>query len=178
VDATPIRHAAAAAQPGALTRRSATAAGPISSAVDSTAPTASEHLNLLVSAGVLASPVLSKDGSTIYVNGRDERLWALHAADGKPKWSVPLAFLAQTPPYDHCTMTAGPFADDTLTKRFGELLLGMDYGDQDLRPLLDLEGLKQWLPPRLEGYAQLERAVDEAGFYDAEGAIRASDYRP
>jgi phosphonate transport system substrate-binding protein len=86
--------------------------------------------------------------------------------------------LAQTPPYDHCTMTAGPSADDTLTKRFGELLLGMDYGDQDLRPLLDLEGLKQWLPPRLEGYAQLERAVDEAGFYDAEGTIRASDYRP
>jgi ABC-type phosphate/phosphonate transport system substrate-binding protein len=86
--------------------------------------------------------------------------------------------LAQTPPYDHCTMTAGPSAGDTLTKRFGELLLGMDYGDQDLRPLLDLEGLKQWLPPRLEGYAQLERAVDEAGFYDAEGTIRASDYRP
>ncbi len=51
-----------------------------------------------VSAGVLASPVLSNDGSTIYVNGRDERLWALHAADGKPKWSVPLKFLAQTPP--------------------------------------------------------------------------------
>jgi outer membrane protein assembly factor BamB len=42
--------------------------------------------------------VLSSDGSTIYVNGRDERLWALHAADGKPKWSVPLKFLAQTPP--------------------------------------------------------------------------------
>jgi outer membrane protein assembly factor BamB len=51
-----------------------------------------------VSAGVLASPVLSSDGSTIYVNGRDERLWALHAADGKPKWSMPLKFLAQTPP--------------------------------------------------------------------------------
>jgi outer membrane protein assembly factor BamB len=51
-----------------------------------------------VSAGVLGSPVLSSDGTTIYVNGRDERLWALHAADGKPKWSVPLKFLAQTPP--------------------------------------------------------------------------------
>ena len=51
-----------------------------------------------VAAGVLASPVLSSDGSTIYVNGRDERLWALHAADGKPKWSIPLKFLAQTPP--------------------------------------------------------------------------------
>jgi phosphonate transport system substrate-binding protein len=86
--------------------------------------------------------------------------------------------LAQTPPYDHCTMTAGPSADETLVKRFGELLLGMDYGDPELRPLLDLEGLKQWLPPRLEGYEQLERAVDEADFYDAEGGIRAAGYRP
>jgi phosphonate transport system substrate-binding protein len=86
--------------------------------------------------------------------------------------------LAQTPPFDHCTMTAGPSADEKLTSRLGELLLGMDYGDPDLRPLLDLEGLKQWLPPRLPGYEQLERAVDEAGFYDAEGAIRAADYRP
>jgi hypothetical protein len=51
-----------------------------------------------VAAGVIASPVLSADGSTVYVNGRDQRLWALHAADGKAKWSVPLGFLAQTPP--------------------------------------------------------------------------------
>jgi len=86
--------------------------------------------------------------------------------------------LAQTPPYDHCTMTAGPSADPALAARLAELLLGMDYGDADLRPLLDLEGLKQWLPPRLSGYEQLERAVDEAGFYDAEGTIRAGDYRP
>src|ERR1700734_4173739 len=73
--------------------------------------------------------------------------------------------LAHTPPYDHCTMTAGPSAagrDDVA--RFGELLRGMDYADAQLRPLLDLEGLKQWRPPRLSGYEQLERAVDEAGF--------------
>ncbi|RAV04507.1 pyrrolo-quinoline quinone [Mycobacterium colombiense] len=51
-----------------------------------------------VGAGVIASPVLSADGSTVYVNGRDQRLWALRAADGKVKWSAPLGFLAQTPP--------------------------------------------------------------------------------
>ncbi|OBA59384.1 pyrrolo-quinoline quinone [Mycobacterium sp. 1100029.7] len=51
-----------------------------------------------VAAGIIASPVLSANGSTVYVNGRDQRLWALAAADGKPKWSVPLGFLAQTPP--------------------------------------------------------------------------------
>jgi outer membrane protein assembly factor BamB len=51
-----------------------------------------------VPGGVLASPVASADGSTFYVNGRDQRLWALGAADGKPKWSTPLDFLPQTPP--------------------------------------------------------------------------------
>ena len=86
--------------------------------------------------------------------------------------------IAQTPPYDHCTMTAGPAADAALAGRFRELLLGMSYADPELRPLLDLEGLKEWRPPRLEGYQQLERAVDESGFYDDRGRIGASDYRP
>ena len=51
-----------------------------------------------VGGGSLASPVLSADGTTVYVNGRDQQLWALNTADGKPKWSVPLDFLPQTPP--------------------------------------------------------------------------------
>jgi phosphonate transport system substrate-binding protein len=86
--------------------------------------------------------------------------------------------LAQTPLYDHCTMTAGPSADAAAVARLAELLLGMDYADASLRPLLDLEGLKEWRPPRLSGYQQLERAVDEAGFYDRDGAITADGYRP
>ncbi len=86
--------------------------------------------------------------------------------------------IAQTPPYDHCTRTAGPGADPALVDRFAELLLGMSYADPHLRPLLDLEGLKEWRPPRLTGYQQLEQAVDETGFYDARGAIGAGGYRP
>ena len=86
--------------------------------------------------------------------------------------------IARTPPYDHCTMTAGPAADADLVDTFAGLLLGMSYADPRLRPLLDLEGLKQWRPPRLDGYQQLERAVDESGFYDSSGQIGASDYRP
>jgi phosphonate transport system substrate-binding protein len=86
--------------------------------------------------------------------------------------------LATTPPYDHCTMTAGPSAAAAAVARFGELLLGMDYADASLRPLLDLEGLREWRPPRLSGYEQLERAVDEAGFYDRDGRITADGYRP
>jgi ABC-type phosphate/phosphonate transport system substrate-binding protein len=85
--------------------------------------------------------------------------------------------LAQTPLYDHCTMTAHGDASPGISRLAG-LLLGMDYADAGLRPLLDLEGLKQWRPPRLSGYAQLERSVDEAGFYDADGAVTAAGYRP
>ncbi|MGP4053515.1 outer membrane protein assembly factor BamB family protein [Mycobacterium sp. 4D054] len=51
-----------------------------------------------VGGGPLASPVLSPDGSTVYVSGRDERLWALNVDDGSAKWSVPMDYLAQTPP--------------------------------------------------------------------------------
>jgi phosphonate transport system substrate-binding protein len=102
--------------------------------------------------------------------------------------------LAQTPVYDHCTMTAGPSVaagagdvwgaggaeggNNSDISRFAALLRGMDYADADLRPLLDLEGLKEWRPPRLSGYDQLERAVDEAGFYDENGEVTAAGYTP
>lgn len=85
--------------------------------------------------------------------------------------------LAQTPRYDHCTMTAGSSAGPDVSV-LGDLLRGMDYADAELRPLLDLEGLKEWRPPRLSGYEQLERAVDEAGFYSQNGEVTAADYRP
>jgi len=46
-------------------------------------------------------------------------------------------------------------------------------------PLLDLEGLKEWQDGRTSGYAALEAAVEDLGFYDRKGAITAGpDYRP
>ncbi len=43
----------------------------------------------------------------------------------------------------------------------------MSYGDAEVRPLLDLEGLKAWVPGRVTGYAQLAAAVDRFGTIDA-----------
>jgi phosphonate transport system substrate-binding protein len=86
--------------------------------------------------------------------------------------------LAQTPPYDHCNFTVAATAPAELVERFRSLLLGMSYDDPDVRPLLDLEGLKAWREGRTTGYAQLERAVQEAGFYDDEGRVTAIDYLP
>ena len=89
--------------------------------------------------------------------------------------------LSQTPTYDHCNFTAvgsesgsGP----EVLARFRALLLGMSYEDPDLRPLLDLEGLKEWRPGRVRGYGLLESAIRDLGFYDDEGRVVAADYRP
>jgi outer membrane protein assembly factor BamB len=63
-----------------------------------TPPLVREWTSTAVGGGALASPVLSADGNTVYLNGRDGRLWALATADGKAKWSVPLNYQPQTPP--------------------------------------------------------------------------------
>ena len=86
--------------------------------------------------------------------------------------------VGRTARYDHCLMTANASADTAELDRFAALLLGMAYSDPVVRHLLDLEGLKEWRPPRLEGFAQLERAVNATGFYDETGHICAGDYRP
>ena len=85
--------------------------------------------------------------------------------------------LSQTAPYDHCNMTVGPGVPAALLDRFHRLLMEMSYEDPEVRPLLDLEGLKTWREGRVEGYEALERAVDEMGFYDDEGNITRADYR-
>ena len=55
----------------------------------------------------------------------------------------------------------------------------MDYGDPEVRPLLDLGGPQAVAAGTGRAATRpLEAAVDRAGFYDAQGAITADDYRP
>ncbi len=74
--------------------------------------------------------------------------------------------LARTGSYDHCNFTVLDDAPRAAVARFRELLLTMSYDDPEARPLLDLEGLKQWKPGRIEKYALLERAIDRFGTID------------
>lgn len=80
--------------------------------------------------------------------------------------------LHRTGTYDHCNMTVLDDAPPEAIARFTELLLGMDYADPEVRPLLDLEGLTKWLPGRTSGYALLERAVARSGALEAFLAAR------
>jgi phosphonate transport system substrate-binding protein len=88
------------------------------------------------------------------------------------------AVIGQTDRYDHCNMTVRTNGPRDAIALFKELLLGMSYGDAEVRPLLDLEGLKAWEEGRTSGYGLLDAAVSETGFYDDEGHIGDADYRP
>ncbi len=85
--------------------------------------------------------------------------------------------IERTAAYDHCNFTTSPGAPVPLVARFVELLLAMQWDDHAVRPLLELEGLRQWLPGRTTGYAELDKAVDAEVFYGADGRILSADYR-
>ena len=74
-----------------------------------------------------------------------------------------LRVLTHTAPYDHCVFTVLEGVPEGPLATFTRLLLQMDYGDPEVRPLLELEGLKQWKEGRTSGFAQLQGAVDTFG---------------
>jgi len=74
--------------------------------------------------------------------------------------------LAQTGTYDHCNFTVLDGVQSEQVAHFCELLFEMSYADAEVRPLLDLEGLKAWVPGRVIGYTQLSAAVDRFGVID------------
>jgi phosphonate transport system substrate-binding protein len=84
--------------------------------------------------------------------------------------------LTRTEPYDHCTMTVLDDVAQPTVNRFVELLLSMSFDDPQVRPLLELEGLREWRPGRTSGYAQLEAAVDRLRFYGVDGTILVEGY--
>lgn len=83
----------------------------------------------------------------------------------------PTRIVHTTAPYDHCNMTILDGAPASVA-RFRELLLAMSYDDPEVRPLLDMEGLKVWQPGRTTGYSLLERACDRFGTLDTWLAVR------
>ncbi len=84
--------------------------------------------------------------------------------------------LTQTAEYDHCNFTVLDGAPEPLVGTFRELLLSMRYDDPEVRPLLDLEGLKQWKPGRTEKYALLARAIERFGTIEAFVAAVGKQY--
>lgn len=64
-----------------------------------------------------------------------------------------------TPPFDHCMFDALSDLEPDKTERFQRALFGMKWQIPEHRRLLELEGLKAWMPPREAGYDSLRAAL-------------------
>ena len=76
--------------------------------------------------------------------------------------------LATTPPFDHCVFTVRDDFDAAMERAWLETLFTMDYANPDHREMMDLEGLKAWLPGRTSGFGPLTEAVEAFGYFDAD----------
>lgn len=66
-----------------------------------------------------------------------------------------------SPTYCHCNFTALASLDPALSDPWVDHLLAMDWDVPEHRTILELEGLKSWVRPELDGYASLFAAVAE-----------------
>ena len=90
--------------------------------------------------------------------------WERWQADGTADPSA-LTSLVTTEPFDHCNFTAlGSFPRDE-EKRWKAALFQMRYDNPEHREMMDMEGLKEWLPERTTGYAALTEAVEQQKFF-------------
>ena len=69
----------------------------------------------------------------------------------------------QSPQYCHCNFTTLDATPTAMTDPWVEHLLAMDWANPEHRRILEMEGLRQWVPPNLDGYASLFEAVREQG---------------
>ncbi|HYC92962.1 MAG TPA: PhnD/SsuA/transferrin family substrate-binding protein [Thermoanaerobaculia bacterium] len=80
-----------------------------------------------------------------------------------------LEVLYTTPGFDHCMFDALPTLPAAKREAFVRTLFAMSWDNPAHRRLLELEGLREWMPPREEGYQSLidalagERAMAAAG---------------
>jgi ABC-type phosphate/phosphonate transport system substrate-binding protein len=74
--------------------------------------------------------------------------------------------LAETARFDHCVFTVREDLDVAAERRWLDALFSMRYDVPEHREMMDLEGLKAWLPGRTTGFGALSAEVDAQRYFD------------
>jgi ABC-type phosphate/phosphonate transport system substrate-binding protein len=74
--------------------------------------------------------------------------------------------LATTDRFDHCVFTVREDFAPELEQRWLETLFSMSYDNPDHRRMMDMEGLRAWLPGRTSGFGPLSEAVERQEFFE------------
>jgi ABC-type phosphate/phosphonate transport system substrate-binding protein len=90
--------------------------------------------------------------------------WQTWGKDGRID-TQRFGILATTDPFDHCVFTVRPDFPAEDEQRWLRVLFAMDYNNPKHREMMDLEGLKKWLPGRTTGFGPLREAVQRQHFF-------------
>jgi phosphonate transport system substrate-binding protein len=77
------------------------------------------------------------------------------------------AIVGETERFDHCVFTVRGDLDTADERRWLAALFAMRYDDPAHREMMDLEGLKAWLPGRTSGFGALSAAVASEHFFES-----------
>ena len=94
--------------------------------------------------------------------------WQLWTADGTidpNRYRV----LATTDRFDHCVFTVRGDLPEAMERPWLETLYSMSYDNPAHREMMDMEGLKAWLPGRTSGFSALSDAVQRQHFFAEAG---------
>lgn len=91
-------------------------------------------------------------------------IWVAQQAAGKVDTDL-IDTLYVTPGFDHCMFDALPGADPKKLEAFKKGLFAMKWENPEHRKILELEGLKKWMPPREEGYESLKAALTDQNYW-------------
>jgi ABC-type phosphate/phosphonate transport system substrate-binding protein len=83
------------------------------------------------------------------------------------------AVIASTARFDHCVFTVKADLDRDAERRWLDALFSMRYDDPTHREMMDLEGLKAWLPGRTTGFDALTAAVAAERFFEEQPSAGA-----
>jgi phosphonate transport system substrate-binding protein len=90
--------------------------------------------------------------------------WQAWQADGTAN-PAKLQSIGTTEPFDHCNFTVRKDFPKSEEDRWLEALFAMTYSNPDHRKMMDMEGLKEWMPGRTSHYAALTAAAEEQNFF-------------
>ena len=95
-----------------------------------------------------------------------DQYWARALSEGLPA-STKVRAIWTSPGYCHCNFTVRTKDDERRFARWTEALLAMDYNRPADRRIMDMEGLKRWIRPEMDGYKALFEAVDDLQFFNS-----------
>jgi ABC-type phosphate/phosphonate transport system substrate-binding protein len=101
------------------------------------------------------------DASTVL-----DLVWKGFTRDGTAdpaRWRI----LATTDRFDHCVFTVRDDFEPERAERWLRTLFSMSYDNPDHRKMMEMEGLRAWLPGRTTGFGPLSEAVDRQRFFES-----------